>query len=153
MGEMLRSLALPQHKLPDMPYELLPHTADIRIHATGATLEELFQGAAAGMMSVIRKDYERLKPEPSRHRTFVVSALDRETLLIEFLSELLAMIDTENELYPKLTITELHERRLRVEVVGASVDGFDEDVKAVTYHDVSITETPEGLGTTITLDI
>ena len=135
-------------------YELLPHTDDIRIRATGATLEELFLNAARGMMSVIRKDHERLDPDPKRKRSFRISSLDRETLLIEFLSELLAMIDTENELYPTLTITELHERRLRAEGVGAPVDAFDEDVKAVTYHDLAITEHPDGTyETTITLDV
>lgn len=137
-----------------MSYEILPHTTDIRIRATGATLEELFLNAARGMMSVIRKDFEALKPEPSRRRTFAVHSLDRETLLIEFLSELLAMIDTENELYPTLTITELHERRLRAEATGVAIDGFDADVKAVTYHDVAITEHPDGTyETTITLDV
>ncbi|MBI4434815.1 archease [Candidatus Uhrbacteria bacterium] len=134
-------------------YELLPHTADIRIRVTGATLEELFVNAARGMMSVIRKDFEALEPDPKRKRMFRVSSLDHETLLIEFLSELLAAIDTENELYPTLTITELHERRLRAEAVGVHVDGFDEDVKAVTYQDMAITETPEGYETTITLDV
>lgn len=135
-------------------FEILPHTADIRIRATGATLEELFLNAARGMMSVIRKDYEQLKPESSRRRTFSVHSLDRETLLIEFLSVLLAMIDTENELYPTLTITELHERRLRAEAIGGAVDGFDADIKAVTYHDVAITEHPDGTyETTITLDV
>lgn len=134
-------------------FELLPHTADVRIRATGATLEDLFANAAKGMMSVIRKDFADVKPDPKRKRSFRVSSLDRETLLIEFLSELLASIDTENELYPDLRITELHERRLRAEAIGAPVQSFDEDVKAVTYHDLAITEAPEGYETTITLDI
>ncbi|MBI4450125.1 archease [Candidatus Uhrbacteria bacterium] len=134
-------------------YELLPHPDDIRVRATGATLEDLFANAAKGMMSVMREDFTSLKPDPKRKRTLTVHSLDRETLLIEFLSQLLAMADTENELYPTLTITELHDRGLRADAIGAPVTPFDEDIKAVTYQDMAITETPEGFETTITLDV
>lgn len=133
-------------------FEILPRTDDIKIRATGATLEELFLNAARGMMSAIQPDYAQRKPDPKRHRTFTVHSLDRETLLIEFLSKLIASIDTESECYPTLTITELHERGLRADAIGAPVGVLDADIKAVTYQDMAITETPEGFETTITLD-
>ena len=136
-----------------MAFEILPHTDDIRIRATGTTLEHLFLSAAAGMMSVLKPDYEQHKPDAKRHRTFTVHSLDRETLLIEFLSKLLAMMDTENECYPQITITNLHERGLHAEAIGAPVGALEEDIKAVTYEDMAITETPDGYETTITLDV
>ena len=136
-----------------MAFEILPHTDDIRIRATGTTLEALFLSAARGLMSVLTPDYEQRKPDATRRRTFAVHSLDRETLLIEFLSKLLATIDTENEVYPQLTITELHERGLRAEALGTPVEKFNVDIKAVTYQDMAITETPEGYETTITLDV
>lgn len=134
-------------------FEILSRTDDIKIRATGATLEELFLNAARGMMSVLKPDYAQRKSDLKRHRLFTVHSLDRETLLIEFLSKLLAMMDTENECYPTLTITEIHERGLRAEAIGTPVGTLDEDIKAVTYEDMAITETPEGYETMITLDV
>ncbi|MDO8598654.1 MAG: archease [bacterium] len=134
-------------------FEILRNAGNTCIHATGTTIEDLFANAAKGVMSVIKPDYGTLRPDPQRTRTFTTDALDRETLLVEFLSELLASIDTKNELYPMLTITELHERRLVAEATGATIDTVDVEANAVTCSDLTIAETAEGYETTITLDV
>jgi len=37
-----------------MPYEILPHTADVRLKASGKTPEELFSEALKGMMTIAK---------------------------------------------------------------------------------------------------
>ena len=39
--------------MPETGYELLEHPADVKLRAWGATLEELFANAAAGMMAFL----------------------------------------------------------------------------------------------------
>jgi len=48
----------------------------------------------------------------------------------------------------------ISEKLLEAQIFGLLVDHFDEDVKAVTYHDVKITQNKRGIfEVTLTLDI
>ena len=66
------------------PYEVFEHTADIGLHAYGATLPELFIHAAQGMESLVVAP-EQLRPQVSRE--IAVTGHDEVSLLIAWLSE------------------------------------------------------------------
>jgi len=143
-----------------MEYEILPHTADLRIRARGKTREELFLNALRGMSAVLQPlDAVRGRPAAvSRgggdvRREVKLSSPDSASLLIDFLSEALALSQINREVYTDVTFDELAEKSLRGTLIGLPVSGLEKDIKAVTYHGVEIRETDAGYEATVIYDI
>lgn len=143
-------------------FELVPHTADLKIYAYGVTYEELFRNALKGMFASIKplspsvtyKDDEPHIRHFTAEHTVVVHSIDRETLLIDFLSECLYLSDVHNEAYFDARFTELNETELKGTIYGVSITGFEVvEIKAVTYHDLEF-ENIDGIWrATIVFDI
>ena len=119
-------------------FELLEHTADIKMRVFGNSLEEVFENAAYGM-ACIQKN--RIKDEEIRIKKKIeVESIDIETLLVDFLSEILTLSDTYQEAYLKASNIEIKNNRIKAEIEGFKVEEFDEDIKAVTYHEAKVEE-------------
>ena len=143
-------------------YELVPHTADLKMHAYGVTFEELFTNALKGMFASIKPKsphitYTDEVPKVTHYtaeHTVVVRAPDRELLLIDFLSECLYLSDVHDEAYFDARFEDLAETELKAIIYGVSIEGFEVvEIKAVTYHDL-VLEQIEGIWrATIVFDI
>lgn len=135
-----------------MPYSFLEHTADVRMHVTGESLEELFGDALLGMVAVMKPTRPQ-KPE-SIIRKISIDAQDATALLVDFLSEALVWIHTEREAYTRVRFQKLTERTLQAELRGYRVRTFGEDIKAATYHEADVRKGTEGTwSTNIIFDI
>jgi SHS2 domain-containing protein len=75
-----------------MPYETLPHTADVRIRVTASGLPSLFAEAARAVAAIMAPG---CVPASTVTREVTVEAEDLEGLLHDFLSELLYLFDAE----------------------------------------------------------
>ncbi len=128
-------------------FEVLDHTADVGIEAYGPDDAAAFANAARGMFSLM-VDLETVRE--TEHRDIEVTAPDRESLLVAWLSELLYLFDAQNLLFRRFDISPLAETALRARAWGEPVDGSRHDikigVKAVTFHMLSIVH---GDGTTV----
>ena len=131
-------------------HEVIAHTADIGLRCYGHTAKELFEQAAIGMFSIIgtlRPGAEVLARDITEQRV-VVLAGDQEELLIGWLSELLGLSDSRDLMCRDVSITELSATRVTasVQLIPKTEQfyEFHNEIKAVTYHDVSIREC-EGL--------
>jgi len=134
-----------------MEYEVLPHTADLRIRAWGKTREELFRNALTGMSSVMQPDV--VSRGGDIRRDVNLASPDSASLLIDFLSEALSQSHLNREVYTDVEFGELGDRSLRATLHGVTVPAFEKDIKAVTYHGVEIRETDEGFEATVIYDI
>lgn len=135
------------------PFEELDHTADVAIRARGRDLAELFANAAYGMWSLILQDIEAV--EPTVERTVAIDALDTEVLLVDWLSELLYLHETEHEVYSQFEIQEISPTHLRAVVRGAPLQeqAIRKHVKAVTFNDLAIEKTDDGYVATVVFDV
>ena len=124
-------------------YFFLEHTGDIRMKVEADSLDELFRVALAGMNHVIAGDHQPGGQE-ARSLALDIESLDETALLVDFLSEVLAETHTEYAVYGELTILSLGEGRLRAHLNGQTVGGFEEDIKAVTYHEAQVIKDKEG---------
>lgn len=119
-------------------YELLEHTADLKIRAYGKDLPELFSHALKGMFEICRPEIKK-KSEVIRHIN--VSAEDLEALLIEFLSQALYLSDVDNEIYSHAKVKIKNEKKkksLKGKIKGNKIKRLGLEIKAVTWHDLSI---------------
>lgn len=119
-----------------MPYEVIAHTADLRLKVRGTDPEDLFREALKGMMGVLKADTKHM-PTPVR-QTVAIEAADRTALLVDFLSAALSRAQISREVYTDVQFRHFTERALEAELIGAKVSEFDEDIKAVTYHEADV---------------
>lgn len=118
-------------------YELAQHIADVRLLVSAPSLEELFRDAVRGMYAVMRG-----APESGAQRVQRVIAVedsaDRTALLVDFLNEVLHRAHVGRELFDDVTFTRFEELSLEATLSGIAPATFDEDVKAVTYHEAEV---------------
>lgn len=115
-------------------FEILEHKADLKIRAFGETKEELFQNALFGMTESQKAEILIGKAK----KEIKIKSLDLETLLVDFLSEVLYLTQVNREIYNDIKFTKFTDTGLEGELMGQKVERFGEDIKGVTYHDLDI---------------
>lgn len=130
--------------------EVLPHTADLRLKVYGISKEDLFRNALKGM-------FESVHPKgvgtPAPPRTVKVQSTDINSLLVDFLSEALTLSDINDEAYLDAEISALTDTQIEAELRGIKIKGFEEEIKAVTHHEVDIKKVGDRWETMIVFDI
>ncbi len=119
-------------------HRLLPHTADTRLKITANSLEELFKGAVEGLSEIMKHGVTKRRSDASIATDVDVSSSDITALLVDFLNNLLAKNFIEKAVFFDVIKLDLHGTKAIASVHGVSVDTFDEDIKAVTYHGAQI---------------
>lgn len=133
-------------------YQIMPHVADVRALIQGSTLEELFTAGLEAMAYVIAPN-ECGEPYTVQEEITVIS-VDTTILLIDFLSEVLTKTHVTSSVFCTVTFTSLTPTSLHATVHGKKVTTFDEDIKAVTYHEAEVIKNEQGLyQTNIIFDI
>ena len=120
-------------------FEILDHTADVGIIAYGADLRQAFANAARGLFSLIT----RLGGvDEVLHRDIELTADDAESLLVDWLNELVYYFDAEGILFKRFDIIELNNSHLKARGYGEKADSARHElkmgVKAATYHMLKI---------------
>lgn len=124
-------------------FEILEHTADLRIKARGKTKEELFVNALKGMAHVQKSE---LPAGASKVvKKIKVESADLTALLIDFLSKILTQSHIDRVVFYDAKFKTLSDTALEAEIEGIKVDEFDEDIKAVTYHGAEVVKNEQGL--------
>ena len=121
-------------------YEILEHKADLKIRAFGKDKQELFLNALLGMIAGLRPE---LKAE-SVKRKIIIKSIDLPLLLVDFLSEILYLIQINREVYNSVKFSKFTNTELAGELFGQKVERFGEDIKAVTHHDLDIHQRKDG---------
>lgn len=123
-------------------YEILEHKADLKIRAFGETKEELFLNALLGMAESLKPD---IKPDGKIIRQIKINSSDLPTLLVDFLSETLYLIQVNKETYNNVKFKKFTDIEIEAELFGQKVERFGEDVKAVTYHQLDLHQRENGI--------
>ncbi len=132
-------------------FEEIPHTADWSFRAFGEDLRALFENAAHALFALQGARAREHAPEIAR--VVAVSAIDYEALLVNWLTELLWLQESQRETYARFHIEALSPTGLRAQVFGAPLAHLDKIIKAVTYHNLEIKQTAEGWQATIVVDV
>ncbi len=136
------------------PYEFLDHTGDIRFVARGATMAELFENAARALYAAIA---EPSGVHPTTERVVEASAEDREMLLVAWLAACQEAFDLDRVLLCEFGVEEISDTHVRGVARGETYDParheFRTEIKAVTYHGLSVSETPSGWSATVVCDV
>ncbi|MBP1748332.1 MAG: hypothetical protein H6Q52_871 [Deltaproteobacteria bacterium] len=132
-------------------FRILDHDADIRIEVYGASRHELFENAAKGIFSLLT---DPAHVRPVTEKKVVVNG--NGELLVNFLNELLFIWDVERFIPVEIAVDFVPDG------VSALLKGenFDEErhfiqleMKAVTYHNFSMTEDNGTYKATFVIDV
>lgn len=114
------------------------HTADIRMVVKAKTLQELFELSIKGMSNILKENACSELSSIESEIMIEVTALDYTNLLIDFLSQVLSYSYIKNVIYCEVKFLEFKEYSLKAEIFGEPVRQFDEEIKAVTYHEANV---------------
>lgn len=122
-------------------YRTLEQTADVGMEVFGSSLQELYENAAWGFLDTLT---DATKIQRREAKTIVVSAANREELLVRWLQELLSLFESEKKCFCRIKIFKLTDTRLEAEADGETFDPqwhlVRHSIKAVTYHSLAIEE-------------
>ena len=138
-----------EYNILNMGFEEISHTADWSARIWAEDLPSLFTEAARAMNSLsgtIVGNKSRVT------RTFETEGPDVESLLVAFLSELVYYQEQENLAFDLFELR-IATQWLKVEMEGAQIQSVEKAIKAVTYHNLKIEKTAQGLETTIVFDV
>ena len=131
-------------------FDELDHTADWAFRARGGELPELFVHAAEAMFAL---EGQQATESEGGKRTVEVEGFDCETLLVNWLNEILYLRETTGEAYTGFEIEELSERRLKGHLRIGRATGHRGHIKAVTFHNLQLQQTDDGWEATIVVDV
>jgi SHS2 domain-containing protein len=132
-------------------YEELAHTAEIGLHVKAPTLPALFACAARALFALVGS-----MPTGEALQSFEVTieSVDVESLLVDWLSELVYLYETSGLVCDTACVLAWSPQRLHARVEGRRATQAPRlHVKAVTYHGLSVRESPTGWEATLYLDI
>lgn len=135
-------------------FETFDHTADIGLRIQAETLETLFSEAARGLFSIIVEELSTVST--TQEIEINIKGTDQEYLFFDWLKELLFRFDVEHVLFAKFEVT-LTDTGLNGKAFGEPIDldrhELDHEVKAITYHELSIKQTDAGYQAEVIVDI
>lgn len=135
-----------------MSFKEISHTADVKIQARAPTLESLFSETCNALMQVMYGPVRK----GSVKKEIAVTSTDTESLLLEFLSEVLFVSEVEGIVFSDARVR-IDGLNLYAELEGEPFDkerhGQGTEVKGISYSGLSIRQDANGYMVNILFDV
>jgi SHS2 domain-containing protein len=132
-------------------FEEIEHTADVALRVQGSDLKELLKNAALGMAHLICEKTFLSDDHAEQH--VEIRADDAEGLLVDWLTELVFLVEVQSFVFQRVEIQTISETYIKATVYGKIARKLKVHIKAVTYHNLEIVKTENGLEATVVFDI
>jgi SHS2 domain-containing protein len=129
---------------PGGSFEILEHTADVGVEATGETCEEAFEAAARGVATLLGAWF----PGEGEDHDVLIAAADREALLVGWLDEILFLHESQDVVFGGFQVHELGDSELKGTVRAAPKGSRDLEgtaIKAATFHRLRVARQEDGV--------
>jgi SHS2 domain-containing protein len=104
----------------------------------GATVQELFSAGLKGMGNILKNDACSQNSIYDLRQNVHILSTDYTCLLVDFLSEVLSFSYTEGGIFCHADFRVLTPNEIRAEIKGIQTNSYDEEIKAVTYHEANV---------------
>ncbi len=134
--------------------ETFEHTADIGLAAQADSVDELFAALGEGLANYIGRASQVRKNET---RPLNVKADDLESLAVDYLGEVLGVVQFDHFLVAEIRVTKITDTELWADLLGEPFDPtrheISAEVKAVTYHQLKVARQDDKWVARVLLDI
>ncbi|HSA57106.1 MAG TPA: archease [Gemmatimonadaceae bacterium] len=120
--------------MPKPTVRLDPQAAELKLVIRADSLEELFTEAAR----VVSREWGRTEGMPGEWTRVTLTARDRETLLVDWINELIGLSEVDQRAFNEVRGLRLAATSLEAEVRGRAVTGTVSPLKAATLHGLSL---------------
>jgi SHS2 domain-containing protein len=127
----------------------IEHTADWEMQVWAPDLPGLLEQAALGMYALAGA---HVAGKPRIKRIVQLSAQDEESLLVSFLEELRYIGEMEGLAFDVFQIM-VQGYRLDAELTGSALLSVDKEIKAVTFHNLTVRKTEHGIEASVVFDV
>jgi SHS2 domain-containing protein len=135
-------------------YQMIDHTGDIGIVVRAPDARSLYERAALALFDILTDLGQVRGTDPLEVE---VSARDREELMVRWLAELLFLHETRRLMFGRFDVREIGEQELKAK---AWCEPFDParhvvltELKAVTYHELLVSEDRDGWSARVIFDV
>lgn len=136
-------------------FKIISHPADTGIEIEAENLEGLFSSAVAGLNATVFEKPENL--EITEEKEISVKGEDIKELLVNFLTEILVLLDSEKFVAGAVEFKKIDEKNLEAILKGGKLNiekmGFLTEIKAITYHQLAVEKKDEKWFARIIFDI
>jgi len=135
-------------------YEILEHTADIRLRVKAKDLPGLFINTARAVFEIIT-DSSELGIHKAKTIKIKLESEDLEELFVTWLNELLSLSAAKELIFSQFSIKKISKNGLEAEVSGEDAGNYklNTEIKAATYHQLRIEENKEGWQAEVIFDV
>lgn len=125
-------------------YRMLSHVGDRKLEVEADSLKNLFIACLEGMNEIIKPDFCQKIHQPTIKRSLSVASSDATTLLIDFLAEVLTLSQINQTIFCQVKFLQFSNQSLKAILTGTKTKQYDQDIKAVTYHQAEINKNSQG---------
>ncbi|MEN8242580.1 MAG: archease [Chloroflexota bacterium] len=130
-------------------FEEIEHTADWALRVWAPNHAELFRQAAIGMNQLSELELDSTVPLVEE---LSLAAIDIESLLVSFLSELVFLGEQDDLGFDGFDLS-IDRLRLLAKLSGGKIISQKKEIKAVTYHNLEVIEIEGGFQVVIVFDV
>ena len=117
-------------------YEFLEHPSELKIRSFGKDLSEVFVNSALAMMEFL---FGKVAKDNIQHERLQIEADNLESLLVDWLADILYLSSSKKRIYLDYKVLEFSDNKI-VANIGSQKALAKDDIKAVTYHELSISK-------------
>ena len=123
-------------------FEILEHTADVGVRARGSTREDVFEQATRGLLDITGAT----STGPGERIAIEVTANDGGGVLVDWLEEVLYLQDARDSVVTAIEVERADDSGASgwVEIAPRGKDLEGTAVKAITYHQLEVSEQHDG---------
>jgi SHS2 domain-containing protein len=132
-------------------HRFVEHTGELEVRLEAADFASLLEEAGRALADVMAEDAGGAPTAQPEHVEIV--APDRESLLVDWLNELVYRADVNKCVYDDVRVQRANDRKLEATLRGREPRSPKTAVKAATWHRVRVVDTPAGLEATVVLDV
>ena len=132
-------------------FEFLDHTADIKFRVFGRDVEDVFENSALAVSEIISRDN---KIKTNIKNKIFVTGHDKESLLYNFIEELLYLLEAEDFITAKAEV-KISNNSLKAELFGDKASNYSDldHIKSPTYHEMYVKKTKKGWEAQVIVDV
>lgn len=136
-------------------FEILEHTADVGIRAEAVDLSGVFEQATLGLLDIVGT-WAGGQP-PAEQVDLAIEAADVGALLVDWLGEVLYVVDSRDAVVASLELDEVTQHRAagRLGIAPRDESAYEggTQVKAITYHRLAVEQGSDGWSATVYVDV